>query len=89
MMAFLWVSTAALVNAVKYARAILRLPNAEKVDKQADMYALMIGDRTQSRHEYVGYMLAADLFRDENIRDIGKGPSYVVDISVLCKEIPE
>lgn len=61
----------------------------EKVDKQADMYALMIGDRTQSRHEYVGYILAADLFRDENIRDIGKGPSYVVDIPVLCKEIPE
>jgi hypothetical protein len=45
-------------------------------DDPADLYALMIG--TFPEYRFVGWISKELLFRDENIGDLGHGPTYVI-----------
>lgn len=48
-----------------------------KSDHPANSYALMVGSFPS--YEYVGWALAEDLIREENVTDLGHGKTYAMD----------
>jgi len=48
-----------------------------KVEKQADLYALVVG--RFPRYRLVGLATAEELFSDESLKDLGHGPTYMLD----------
>ena len=54
-----------------------------KVDHCADCYALMVGEFAV--YECKGWATAAELFRTENVRDLGHGPVYALPQNRLRK----
>ena len=54
-----------------------------KLNKKTDSYALMVGDFP--RYFFIGWATADELFAEENIRDLGHGPTYCLDQDQLRK----
>ena len=48
-----------------------------KANKQSDLYVLMVG--TFPEYQLVGIISAEEVFKPENIHDLGHGPCYVVE----------
>lgn len=47
-----------------------------KANKQSDLYALMVG--TFPKYQLVGILRAEEVFRQENVHDLGHGPCYAI-----------
>jgi hypothetical protein len=64
------------VKTTRYPNGRLVMP-LHKVNKQSDLYALMVG--TFPEYQMVGVLSAEQVFRPENVRDLGHGPCYVIE----------
>lgn len=64
------------VKATKYKNGRL-LVRTTKVDKAIDAYALMVG--VFPRYLFAGWVPASELITEENIKDLGRGDTYVLD----------
>jgi hypothetical protein len=54
------------------------LATLDKKEDPCDIYVLMVVD--DQGGWYRGYVRKEELFRDENIKDLGRGPGYVYEI---------
>jgi hypothetical protein len=54
------------------------LATLDKKEDPCDIYVLMVVD--DQGGWYRGFVRKEDLFRDENIKDLGRGPGYVYEI---------
>jgi hypothetical protein len=63
------------VKATKFRNGRL-LARTTKKGKEADAYALMVGEFPTYR--FVGWVTAEELLADENVTDLGHGPTYAL-----------
>jgi hypothetical protein len=68
------------VKTTKYRNGRLLAVRSKKM-RQADLYALITGEIPHFR--FVGMATGSELFKDENIKDLGHGSGYVLDQSEL------
>ena len=68
------------VKTTKYRNGRLLAVRSKKM-RQADLYALLTGKIPHFR--FIGMAKGSELFKDENIKDLGRGPGYVLDQSEL------
>lgn len=62
----------------------------KKEGKQAFLYALVTGDFRESwEYSWRGFALADELFRPENLKDFGRGPTYALDQKYLHQNLFE
>jgi hypothetical protein len=64
------------VKTTRYRNGRLVMP-LHKANKQSDMYALMVG--TFPEYRLVGMLSAEEVFKPENVHDLGHGPCYVIE----------
>ena len=65
------------VKSTRYKNGRL-LATLDKKEDPCDIYVLMVVD--DQGGWYRGYVRKEELFRDENIKDLGRGPGYVYEI---------